>query len=189
LAKTSATFLEETKSAVQGCIALITGRPNAPSFFDFSQRGLVGSLIAVVLGLAIAGFGPLLLGAALPGGAATQSIIVNAALFLAQAGTAYVAMRQMGRQDGFMPYMVASNWVTLVSAVLLLVSLLLGPLGMIILIGVVIVAIATFINIGRLIVTLSPIQIGILFVSQAVGVFIALAIVAVIIGPSAAGAA
>lgn len=188
MAKSTATFLEEARAAVQGCVALITGRTDAPSFFDFSQRGLVGSLVAVVIGLAFAGFGPLLIGAALPAGAATQSIIVNAALFLAQAGTAYIALRQMGRQDGFLPYMVASNWITLVSAVLLLVSLLLGPLGMIVLIGVVIVAIVTFINIGRLIVTLAPLQIGILFISQAVGVFIALAAVAVLLGPPAAGA-
>ncbi|MNL78445.1 hypothetical protein D3C87_2048290 [compost metagenome] len=47
---------------------------------------------------------------------------------------------------------------------------------------VVVVALATFINIGRFIVTLTPVQIGILFVSQAVGVFLALAMVAIIFG-------
>ena len=46
-------------------------------------------------------------------------------------------------------------------------------------------ALATFINIGRFIVTLTPLQIGILFVSQAVGVFLALAVVAVMLGPPA----
>jgi len=187
LAKTTATFLEELMAAVQGCLALVTGKRDAPSFFDFSQRGLISSLIAVILGIALAGFGPVLVGVPLPSGAATQSIIVNAVLFVAQAGTAFIALRQMGRQDGFLPYLVASNWVTLVSAVLLLLSTLLGPLGLIILVAVVIVAIATFINIGRLIVTLTPLQIGILFISQAVGVFVALAVVAVIIGPPATG--
>ena len=187
MAKTTATFLEELMAAVQGCLALVTGKRDAPSFFDFSQRGLISSLIAVILGIALAGFGPVLVGVPLPSGAATQSIIVNAVLFVAQAGTAFIALRQMGRQDGFLPYLVASNWVTLVSAVLLLLSTLLGPLGLIILVAVLIVAIATFINIGRLIVTLTPLQIGILFISQAVGVFVALAIVAVIIGPPATG--
>ena len=187
MAKTTATFLEELMAAVQGCLALVTGKRDAPSFFDFSQRGLIGSLIAVILGIALAGFGPVLVGVPLPSGAATQSIIVNAVLFVAQAGTAFIALRQMGRQDGVLPYLVASNWVTLVSAVLLLLSTLLGPLGLIILVAVLIVAIATFINIGRLIVTLPPLQIGILFISQAVGVFVALAIVAVIIGPPATG--
>lgn len=174
-------------AAVQGCLALVTGKRDVPSFFDFSQRGLVSSLIAVVLGIALAGFGPVLVGVPLPSGAATQSIIINVVLFVAQAGTAFIALRQMGRQDGFLPYLVASNWVTLVSAVLLLLSTLLGPMGLIVLVAVVIVAIATFINIGRLIVTLTPIQIGILFISQAVGVFVALAVVAILIGPPAAG--
>ncbi len=189
MAKSTATFLEELSAAIQGCFALVTGKRDAPSFFDFSQRGLISSLIAVVIGIALAGFGPLLVGVPLPQGAATQSITVNTVLFLAQAGTAYIALRQMGRQDGFLPYLVASNWVTLVSAVLLLISFFLGPLGLFVLIAVVIVAIATFINIGRMIVTLTPLQIGILFVSQAVGVFLALAIVAVLLGPSATAAA
>lgn len=167
---------------MRGCLALVTGKRDAASYFDFSQRGLVSSLIAAVIAIALAGFGPVLLGIPLPAGAATQSIIVNAALFAAQAGTAFVALRQMGRQDGFVPYLVASNWVTLVSALLLLVSTLFGAIGLVILILVVIVALATFINIGRFIVTLTPVQIGVLFLSQAVGVFLALAVVAVMLG-------
>ena len=106
---------------------------------------------------------------------------------LASVGFDSTALRQMKRADGYVPYLVASNWITLMSAVLLLLSTLLGPLGIIVLIGVVVVAITTFINIGRLIVTLTPLQIGILFISQAVGVFIALAIIAVVLGPPAAG--
>ena len=39
---------------------------------------------------------------------------------------------------------------------------------------------------GRFIVTLTPLQIGILFVSQAVGVFLALAVVAILFVPPAA---
>jgi hypothetical protein len=177
--------MDEMMAAARGCVALVVGNRQAPSFFDFSQRGLVSSLIAAVLGIALAGFGPLLLGAQLGPGAATQSIVVNAALFLAQAGTAFLALRQMGRQDGFVPYLVASNWVTLASSVLLFLSLLLGPMGILILTVVVIVAVATFINIGRHIVTLTPLQIGILFISQAVGVFLALGIVVMMMGAPA----
>ena len=182
MAKPTTTFLDELLAAARGCVALVLGRREAASYFDFSQRGLVGSLIATVIAIGLAGFGPLLTGIPLPAGAATQSIIVNAALFLAQAATAFIALRQMGRQDGFIPYLVASNWVTLASALLLLLSTLLGPTGIIVLVLVVVVALATFINIGRFIVTLTPVQIGILFVSQAVGVFLALAVVAIIFG-------
>lgn len=185
MAKPTTTFLDELTAAARGCFALLIGRREAASFFDFSQRGLVGSLIATTIGIALAGYGPLLIGVPMPPGAATQSVIVNALLFVAQAATAFVALRQMGRQDGFIPYLVASNWVTLASAVLLLASTLLGPVGVVVLMLVVILALASFINIGRFIVTLTGMQIGILFISQAVGVFIALAFIAVLLGPPA----
>ena len=170
---------------MRGCVALVTGSRQAASHFDFSQRGLIGSLIAVVIAMALAGFGPALIGVPLPAGAATHSIEGNVQRLAAQAGTAFIALRQMGRQDGFVPYLVASNWVTLASAVLLLLSTLLGALGLVILVGVVIVALLTFINIGRFIVTLTPLQIGLLFLSQAVGVFLALALIAVVLPPPA----
>ena len=174
-------FHEEIAQAVRGCWALVAGRRAAPSYFDFSRRGLVGSLIAVLLAMALAGFGPVLLGLPVQPGTATQSVIVNAVLFAAQAGMGFLVLRQMGRQDGFVPYLVASNWVTLVSAVLLLVSTLFGALGLFMLAAVAIFALLTFINIGRFVVTLSPVQIGLLFVSQAVGVFLALGVIALLL--------
>ena len=186
MAQSTPTFFDEIYAAGQGCIALLTGNRKAPSFFDFSRRGLVSSLIAVLLGVTLAGFGPLILGEPLPRGAATQSIIINLVLFVAQAATAWVALRQMGRLDGYVPYLVASNWVTLASAIMMVLSVMLGPLGVLMLILVVILAITSFINIGRFVVTLAPLQIGILFVSQAVGVFLALGIVAMLIGVPAA---
>lgn len=181
MAQSSQTFFEEASSAARGCWALITGRRDVAEYFDFSQRGLVGSLIAVVLALGIAGFGPILLGLPVPQGAATQSIVMNGALFFTQAAMAYIVLRQMGRQDGFIPYLVASNWVTMLSAVLLLLSLLFGEAGLVVLLAIVIVALLTFINIGRYIVTLRPMQIALLFVSQAVGVFLAIGIVALLL--------
>lgn len=178
---TPQTFLEEAMSAARGCWALVTGQRDAASFFDFSQRGLIGSLIAAVLGLGLAGFGPMLIGIAVPAGAPTQSVIMNGVLFVAQAAMAWIVLRQMGRQDGFIPYLVASNWVTLLSAVLLLISILFGEAGLLILFAVVIVAILTFVNIGRFIVTLKPMQIGLLFVSQAVGVFVAMGLLVLLL--------
>ncbi|SFV36538.1 hypothetical protein SAMN05216456_2524 [Devosia crocina] len=178
MAQPQSPFFEEAANAIRGCITLVMGRRDASTYFDFSQRGLVGSLIAVLAGMMLAGFGPLLLGFAVPPGAATQSIIVNAVLFVAQALMAMIVLRQMGRQDGFIPYLVASNWVTLVSAVLLLLSTMFGEAGLVVLLAVAIVAILTFVNIGRFIVTLSGLQIGLLFISQAVGVFLALGLVA-----------
>ncbi len=178
MAQPNSPFFEEAASAARGCVALITGKRDASVYFDFSQRGLVGSLIAALVAILLAGFGPVLVGLDLPAGTATQSVVVNAVLFVAQAGMAAIVLRQMGRQDGFIPYLVASNWVTLLSAVLLLISTLFGGIGLVILLAIAVMALLTFINIGRFIVPLAPLQVGLLFISQAVGVFLALGIVA-----------
>ncbi|KKB76658.1 hypothetical protein VW35_18025 [Devosia soli] len=179
MAQPNSPFFDEAANAIRGCVALITGKRDSSTFFDFSQRGLVGSLIAALVAILLAAFGPLVLGLALPPGTATQSVVVNGVLFLTQAGMAYIVLRQMGRQDGFIPYLVASNWVTLFSAVLLLISTVFGPVGMVLLLGIAVIALLTFINIGRFIVTLAPMQIALLFVSQAVGVFLALGLIAI----------
>ncbi|ODT83188.1 MAG: hypothetical protein ABS76_04500 [Pelagibacterium sp. SCN 64-44] len=162
-------------------MALLLGRRDAPGYFDLSPRGFIGSLVAVVLAITLTGFAPHLFGMSLPAGAATQSVIVNVVLFLAQAGTSYLALRQMGRQDGFLPFLTASNWVTLFSAILVVLSSL-TPLSGLVLIGVMVMAIVTFVNIGRLVVTLTGWQIGILFLAQTVGVFIAIGIMMSLIG-------
>lgn len=183
MAHPNQTFIEEAVTAIRGCWALVTGQRDVAAYFDFSQRGLIGSLIAALIAVLLAGFGPFLFGASLPPGMATQSVIVNGTLFLAQAAMAWIVLRQMGRQDGFVPYLVASNWITLASGALLLVSTLFGEAGMVILLVVVVLALITFINIGRYIVTLKPIQIGLLFVSQAVGVFLALGVTVLFLPP------
>ena len=175
------TFLEEATSAARGCWALVAGQRNAATYFDFSPRGLVGSFIAVAIAVGLAGFGPMLFGAYAPPGAATQSIIMNVALFIAQAAMAFVVLRQMGRQDGFIPYLVATNWVTLLSALMMLVSVMFGPAGIVLLFAVVVVAMLTFINIGRYVVTLKGMQIALLFISQAVGVFLAMGVLVLIL--------
>lgn len=181
MAQSPQTFTNELTAAARGCLALLTGKRDAPSHFDFSQRGLIGSLIAVILAVALAGFWPRLLGAPMPSGGATQSIIASGLIYAAQALTAYVALKQMNRQDGFIPYLVATNWVALVSTLLLMASTLLGALGLVILLVLLVFAIASFINIGRFIVTLAPLQIGLLFLSQAVGVFLAFAVLALVL--------
>lgn len=182
MAKPTTTFLDETIAAARGCVALLIGNRQAAGWFDFSQRGLIGSLIAVLVGILIAAYGPLLIGVQMPPGAATQSVMINLALFAGQAVTAFLALRQMGRQDGFVPYLVASNWVTLASSLLLLLSILFGPIGIALLVLVLFLALASFINIGRFIVTLTGLQIGLLFLSQAVGVFLVATIAAVMFG-------
>jgi len=162
--------------AAQGFVALITGNRGAASYFDFSQRGLIGSFIALLLAAAINAFAPGLFGMPGPPGAATYSIILAGALFAVQVGVIHLVLRQMGRLDGFLPYLVADNWVGLfisLLTLLMLVVLRAGDFG-ILLVGL--LAIVVEVNIARLIVTLAPMQvvlfIGAQIAAQLVGVLL-----------------
>ena len=172
MAQKTASFLDELTSAARGCVALLTGNRQAASYFDFSQRGLVSSVIAVIIGVIVAAYGPMLLGFDQPAGVATQIVLANVGVFAVQARVAYMVLRQIGRLDGFIPYLVASNWVALLTAVTLFIAPLLGGLGMVMLVVVLIGTLVVFVNIGRLIVTLTPMQIFLLCVAQVAAVLI-----------------
>ncbi|MBJ6988782.1 MULTISPECIES: hypothetical protein [unclassified Devosia] len=187
MAQSFPSFFAEAASAAKGTWALVLGRRDAAQYYDFSTKGLVGSLIAVLLAMILAGFGPMLLGFSTPAGAPTQTVVMNLALFGAQALTASMVLRQIKRQDAFIPYLVASNWITLVSGALLLVSVLFNEAGLIVLLAVAIAAIVTFVNIGRHIMTLRGWQIALLFISQAVGVFLAMGVIALVLPVPTAG--
>ena len=172
MAQKTATFVDELTSAARGCWALLTGNRQAASYFDFSQRGLVSSVIAVIVGVVVAAYGPMLLGFQQPAGAATQIVLANVGVFAVQALVAYMVLRQFSRLDGFIPYLVASNWVALLTAITLFIAPLLGGLGMVMLVVVLIGTLVVFVNIGRLIVTLTPMQIVALCVAQVAAVLV-----------------
>jgi hypothetical protein len=181
LAQSFPSFLAEAASAAKGSWSLVIGRRDAAKYYDFSPVGLVGSLIAVLIALICAGFGPMLLGFETRPGAPTQTVLMNLALFGAQALMASIVLRQNKRMDAFVPYLVTSNWITLMSGVVLLFSVLLGEAGLVVLFAVAVAAMLTFVNIGRHIMTLRGWQIAMLFVSQAVGVFLAMGIIALLL--------
>lgn len=164
-------------AAGRGVLALIKGDRRAPAHFDFSERGLVGSFIAF---LTVAGLNaalPLLLGMDGPHVSAFRSIVMVAILFAFQIGFAAIVLRQLKRLDGLVPYIVADNWstffVTLGSSLLALFGLA-GDVTLI-LVGILVIVIE--INIARLIVTLSPLQIAMFLIAQLVGVTLGLIVV------------
>jgi hypothetical protein len=176
LAYQNQTFLEEATSAIQGCWALIIGRQDAARFFDFTQRGLIGSFIALVLATGISVFGPALLGVPSLPGAATSATMLAALLFALQIGAAYLVLRQMGRLDGLVPFMVADNWVNfVVSSVGTIILVLVGGSD-VMLFAVGIISIVVEVNIARRILTLSPMQVAtfivVQIVAQLIGVLI-----------------
>lgn len=186
MSQNSSTFLDELVNAARGCFALLTGNRQAPTNFDFSQRGLVGSFIAFVIASALGAYGSQVFGIASPPGAATQAVILGGVLFLIQLAVCYLVLRQMGRLDGFVPFLVADNWATFFTSILSLGLLLLGLPADVVIIAIGIVVIIVEINIARLIVTLPPLQIAMFIVAQLVGSAIGLLLLGGMVAPAAA---
>jgi hypothetical protein len=183
LSQKSSTFLDELVNAARGCFALLTGNRQAASHFDFSQRGLAGAFIAFLIATALGAFGSQLFGIQSAPGAATQAVILGGILFLIQLAISYLVLRQMGRLDGFVPFLVADNWATLFTSILSMALLLFGGPAEVVIIAIGIVVIIVEINIARLIVTLAPLQIALFIVAQLVGSAIGLLLLGGTVAP------
>src|SRR5690606_1238822 len=99
-------FIDEVLAAGRGVLALIVGDRKAPQYFDFSQKGLVGSFIGLLAITFVSAILPL----AMPGSAdysIARSTFIAAILFASQIGFAAIVLRQMKRLDGLRPYLVA----------------------------------------------------------------------------------
>jgi len=170
------TFLEELMAAGRGVIGLLIGDRRAGSYFDFSQRGLAGSFIALLAVTALNATLPVILGVKDSGGIA-RSILMVAILFVMQLAFSAIVLRQLKRMDGLVPYLIADNWATFFLTLISGALAAAGIDGDPVLIVLAIVVIVIEVNIARLIVTLSPLQIAMFLVAQLVGVSIGLAII------------
>jgi len=175
LAQQQSTFIEEMMAAGRGVIGLLTGDRQAGTYFDLGQRGLLGSFIALLLITALNAVLPIILGDE------TESItrgVATVVLMLAlQIGFSVIVLRQVGRMDGLVPYLVADNWATFF---LTLISAALAAAGLandftLIVLGVVVIIVE--VNIARLILTLPPLQIAMFLIAQLVGVSIGLVVI------------
>ena len=170
------TFLEELMAAGRGVAGLLIGEKRAGSYFDFSQRGLYGSFIAFLAVTALNAILPTILGMKDSGGIA-RSVVMVAILFALQVAFSAIVLRQLKRLDGLVPYLVADNWATFFLTLISGGLAAAGINGDPVLVVLAIVVIVIEVNIARLIVTLSPLQIAMFLVAQLVGVSIGLAII------------
>jgi hypothetical protein len=175
----NSTIIEEMRAAARGVVALIIGDRKAPSYFDFSQRGLIGSFIAFLAVTGVNALLPKLLGIEGPSGSVFRGVAMIAILFGFQIGFSAIVLRQLKRLDGLVPYLVADNWATFYVTIASTVLTLFGFSGDIALIAIGILVLVIEINIARLIVTLSPLQIAMFLIAQLVGVSLGLIIVGV----------
>ena len=182
------TLTEEMLAAARGCVALLIGQRDAPRYFNFSYAGLAGSAIAVLVAVAIKAYLPVLAGGNSPAIApAWQNFSIVTFLLVLQLAITWWYLRQIGRLDGFIPYVVASNWTALFFTFISIAIALLGvgDVAALLLVGIALLVLE--INIARLIVTLTGWQIVIFMVVQAVGGFVGLMLIGLLIqSPDAA---
>jgi len=179
------TLIEEGRSAATGTWALLRGRQTAADWFDFSPRGLAGSFIAFVIAVGVNAMLPDILGSAPEGSSAFEALVMVIILYAVQVAAAALALRQMGRLDGLVPYLVADNWATFfITSLSILMALLHlnGDFALLIL-GVLVIIVE--INIARLVVTLRAMQIVMFLVAQLIGVAIALMFIGALLPPAA----
>jgi hypothetical protein len=189
LSQQQSTFIEEMMAAGRGVLGLLTGDRQAGSYFDLGQRGLLGSFIALLLITALNAVLPIILGHETE--SIARGVITVVLMFGLQLGFSVIVLRQVGRMDGLVPYLVADNWATFF---LTLVSAALAAAGLandftLIVLGIVVIIVE--VNIARLILTLPPLQIAMFLIAQLVGVSIGLAVLSFVfpIAPDVAQAA
>lgn len=186
MAQPTTTFLDELMAAARGCVALLLGQHGASSYFEFSQRGLVGSFIAVVIAIGVQALGPQMFGEATTSGMSISVLLLSAIVVAIQFGVGWLVLRQLGRSDGFVPFMVVQNWGTLFQVILAeAITAIFGPpitiegdlaqltSGSVPLMVLAIMVIIVAVNMARLIITLRPLHVA-LFVGAQFGATLAI---------------
>jgi hypothetical protein len=181
------TLLEEAVSAARGLGALVVGDGKAPSYFDFTLRGLVGSFIAFLVAAVGGVYLPQLAGtppaddAAAPApllqltpGSALLLVIVAVGI---QALATFLILRIMKRPDGLIRFLVADNWSTFFTTIIAGVIGAIGIGGDFVLLVLLLVLVVVEINIARLILAFKGWQIAAFIVAQKLALFIGLVIV------------
>jgi hypothetical protein len=171
-------FVEEVRDATRGVLALVVGDRTASRYFSFTQLGLVSSFIAVLIVTAA----ELVVLAALGAGGIFSASVQTILIYAAVLGTSSLYLRQIGRSDALIPFIVTINWANAVLSVVMLVTTLLGLsfLQLVILIAGIVLSI----NIARLVMTLRAMQIVMLIVVQAVGLIAALLLIVLLFPPT-----
>jgi hypothetical protein len=182
----NSSLFEEFRSAGRGVVALVVGDRRAGDYFVFSLRGLAGSFIAFIAITGLNAALPTLLGFSGPSASITRSVVMIVVLYTMQIAFSALVLRQLKRLDGLLPYLVADNWATFFITLVSTALALFGLAGDFLVIAIGILVIVVEINIARLIVTLSPLQIAMFLVAQLVGVSIGLLLIGGLFPPSPA---
>jgi hypothetical protein len=164
------TFLEELTAAGRGIAGLLIGNRKAGSYFDLSQRGLVGSVIALLVVVGLGAALPIVLGRSHEG--ALSSVVQLAIVFAFQVGFTALVLRQVKRLDALVPYIIAYNWLSFYVTLIFGAFLAVGIGGDFLTIAFGIMVMVIEVNIGRIVLTLPGLQIAMMIIAQIIGVTI-----------------
>lgn len=159
-------IVQEATDAFRGVVGLVVGDREAPRRFNLSNEGLVGSLIALLLITGISDYLPVLLGHP---GAMFRSFTSDTVLTALQWGCSALVLRQIGRFDGFVPYLIADNWATVFITIAITTFQLMGAGGDVLSLAVIVLLLVVAVNIGRLVVGLPALQVATLIIAQLTG--------------------
>ncbi|SDG61235.1 hypothetical protein SAMN04487974_104245 [Pelagibacterium luteolum] len=180
VATRQSSLIDEALAAIGGTWRLLLGRADAGYHFDFSQRGLAGSFVPLVMVNAVmAG----LMGMTGQGPSPAMQLFSSGLLLGLRYGAMRMVLPQLKALHAFRPFMVASNWsgtVVLMAALVaslglgFIAAMLLGPaagdtiVGLILTLwaGVALAMLVIEINIYRLVVGLNFTEIVIVVMAQ-----------------------
>src|SRR5690606_18488433 len=109
-------------------------------------RGLAGSFIAFLTVTGLNAAFPVLLGYSGPAASISRSVLMVVMLFALQIGFSAIVLRQLGRLDGLVPYLVADNWATFFITIASTALALVGFSGDVTLVAIGILVIVVEIN-------------------------------------------
>jgi hypothetical protein len=174
------TFIEELMAAGRGVFGILLGDKQAPAYFDFTQRGLVGSFIGFIIITAVNLYLPLFMGTGLARGEITEGALQIAIGYALQLGASIIALRQLKRLDGLLPYVIADNWGSFYVTLIYVAVTAAGVTGLPVMVIFAIAIITLEINNARIVLTLAPIQVAIFVVARLVGAALAFGVIALL---------
>lgn len=162
-------FIEEAIAAARGVAGLVVGNREAERQFDLTPRGLIGSLIALLLVTGVSAYLPVLMGHP---GMVLRGLFGYTLLLALQVACSAIVLLQLKRLDGFVPYLTADNWASVFVTILSTALNLVGVSDEFLSLPVAILVIVVAVNIGRLIVKLPPLQVAMFVIAQMVGAIV-----------------
>lgn len=170
-------IFREGRSALRGVLRLVIGDREAGRWFNLSTEGLIGSLIALLMVTAVSDYLPVLMGSP---GAMFRGFTIDMIMLSLQAGCTAIMLKQVGRLDGFVPYLTVDCWASVFVTIALTLFGVAGLGGEYVALPMTVLVIAVAVNIGRLIVGLPALQVAMFVIAQLVGAAIGLLVVSVL---------